>query len=69
MKPKLGDILVYNYRDAFTSVAPIRVVMSNHEANFYTLQNQITGQESSWTGEQLDIYYHYENRPNPRNLR
>jgi len=66
MKPKLGDILIYNFRDAFTSVSPIRVVMSNPTANFYTLQNQITGQESSWTGEQLDIYYHYANKPTIR---
>jgi len=66
MKPKLGDILVYNFRGASTSVAPIRVVMSNVEENFYTLQNQITGQESSWTGEQLDIYYHYANKPTIR---
>ncbi len=60
MTPKVGSILVYNFRNASTSVAPIRVVSANVEKDVYILQNQITGQTEQYTSAQLDLYFHYD---------
>ena len=66
MTPRVGDLLVSNFKNLSTASCNWTCVSRNLPKDVYIIQNQITGQIEQYTAVQLDIYYHFANRPNRR---
>ena len=66
MYPRIGDILVYRFKNFSTASCDWRVTQAIFEKDVYILQNQVTGEIVQETSQSLDVYYHYLNGGPPR---